>query len=507
MFIVTVTEKGGHSQIFEFTKDEISIGRIPGNDIMLPKSNISKKHARINRGDDGFVITDAKSTNGTYVNGTRLSAPQAFGEDDHIIIGDFTLDLRLSDGLSAPAKAAEPFADDWAEPEDKAAAPLPTNTDLDNSSTVGNLPQQDAPFAESRLSAAPNVSGQDQAQIAGIIEGLLADDSVEAVMINGPGAIYVERGGRLQKSSHAMTSRAEVEAVLTALLAQARHKPAAGASFVDVRLPSGTRLHAVLPSLAPAGPCLTLHRPNHQPLRVDDLVAGATLTPEMAGFLETCVAARRNILICGGAKAGKTTLLSVLASSIPAEERIITIEEIAALKLEQEHVVSLEAPPDGGGTLVRHALRMRPERLLIDDLDSQEAGPLVHAMANGHDGTIATSCANGVTDALRLLGDQIALHGVGPSPRAILALVGRAVSIIVHLVRFIDGSRRVVDISEVHGVEGERLVTEPIFVFTAERFDQSGKLVGTFAPTGVTPRFLCEPHALGIGADLEIFKP
>jgi len=347
----------------------------------------------------------------------------------------------------------------------------------------------------------------------GPLEGYLADDSVSEIMVNGPTQVYVEREGRLQRGEKTFSSAKAVMGVIERIVAPLGRHIDESSPLVDGRLPDGSRVNAIIPPLALRGPCLTIRKFKRELLGVEHLVGFGTLTPQMARFLETCVRVRRNVVISGGTGSGKTTLLNVLSGYIPQNERIVTIEDAAELQLTQEHWIQLEARPaniEGKGQitirdLVRNALRMRPDRIVVGECRGGEALDMLQAMNTGHDGSLTTLHANSTRDALSRLETMVLMSGMELPVRAIREQIASAVHIILQQTRFADGSRKVTAISEISGMEEDVITMQDIFHFKQEGFDDEGAVVGRFVPTGLVPRFYDDLHRRGIAVDMQVF--
>jgi pilus assembly protein CpaF len=348
----------------------------------------------------------------------------------------------------------------------------------------------------------------------GPLEELLSDDSVTEILVNGPSQVWVEREGKLTLTDRRFSSDQAVLGVIERIVAPIGRRVDESSPMVDARLKDGSRVNAIVPPLSLRGPCLTIRKFTREPMQIDDLVAKGTLTAEIATFLETCVKARKNMVISGGTGSGKTTTLNVLSSFIPEGERIITIEDAAELKLEQPHVVSLESRPpnvEGKGAiairdLVRNALRMRPDRIVVGECRGGEALDMLQAMNTGHDGSLTTVHANGPRDALSRLETMVLMSGMELPLRAIRDQIASAVDIVVQQIRFPDGSRKVTHVSEITGIEGDVIAMQDLFVFEQKGFDADGRVTGRYRATGVIPRFYETLKAMGIKADLSIFQ-
>ena len=682
MVTMTITEKGGKAATREFDKPEITIGRIQGNDIVLPKSNISKRHARIIQNGDGFVIIDSKSTNGTYINGKRIDAPYDLQAGDKIFVGDFTIEIELdeeedeasvsnargrgrgrdeeeeeeedappppkrreerreaksrdeSNGRAEPPKAKgkekdkdrdkekkrddvlddedwdanegldADWADDWdasqskAKPssreesrrqekpkrreesaiEDKAKVrreepkpapkreeprrePPPAQKRHDRETSTAGAMGDDASQAlravherllrsldlrrlgvesmdeeELRTRTRTSVeeivstmqeSGElppsvepraliddvlDEALGLGPLEDLLHDESVNEIMVNGASQIFVERDGKIGRVDRSFSSDQAVLGVIERIVAPLGRRIDESSPMVDARLKNGSRVNAIIPPLALNGPTLTIRKFSKEPLLIDDLVAYGTLTAAMASFLETCVKARKNVIISGGTGSGKTTTLNVLSSFIPEGERIVTIEDAAELKLEG-HVVRLEARPpniEGRGAvtirdLVRNSLRMFPQRIIVGECRGGEALDMLQAMNTGHEGALTTVHSNSPRDALSRLETIVLMSGMDLPVRAIREQIASSVDIIVQQARLSDGSRRITHISEVTGMESDVISMHDIFMFEQQGLSADGRVMGVSKPTGFVPKFYEELPARGIKTDFEIFQ-
>jgi pilus assembly protein CpaF len=585
--------------------------------VVLPKSNISKRHARIVHSGSQWRVEDAGSTNGTFVNGRRITEPHILKPSDKIFVGDFQIEVQMVLQEPHPPRATRPAgAGSQAKTEelsDVQVSALPTHHNSSHSgshsgsrpgpaagSTAASLqplappapeeewdhgfadeaegqrsdpsggdPEGDEPQAlpeeqsglvslvhqrlvaslgpqpadakenakrESRVPKAvedivasmerkgelpKNISPSvlvdcvlNEATGLGPLQELLDDPSVTEILVNNARQIYVERAGKLEMCDIIFSSDEAVMQVIERIVAPLGRKISALQPMVDARLKDGSRVNAIVPPLAIRGPTLTIRKFTREPLQVDDLVAGGSLSADMAEFLEICVKARKNIVVSGGTGSGKTTLLNVLSTFIGSKERILTIEDAAELKLEQTHVVSLESRPatlgqeDGIGirALVRNALRMRPDRIIVGECRGDEAIDMLQAMNTGHDGSMTTVHANGPRDALTRLETMIMLSGVDIPARAIREQVAGAVDLIVHQARFPDGSRRITHISEITGMEGDIISMHDLFFYDQQGIGQDNRTQGRFRATGVIPKFYESLRNRGIAANLGIFR-
>ena len=340
----------------------------------------------------------------------------------------------------------------------------------------------------------------------GPIEPLRKDDSVTEIMINGPQQIYVERLGKLQLSNVHFHDTAHLMNIIDRILTPLGRRIDEASPLVDARLDDGSRVNVIIPPLSLVGPCVTIRKFSKTPFSVENLISFGTLDEKMAMFLRGCVKARVNVLVSGGTGSGKTTTLNVLSSFIPNGERIVTIEDAAELRLQQPHVVTLEGRPaniEGKGQitirdLVRNALRMRPDRIIVGEVRSGEALDMLQAMNTGHDGSLTTAHANSPRDALSRLETMVLMSGLELPVRAIREQVSSAIDIIIQQSRMKDGSRKVTHITEVQHMEGDTITTQDIFRFEQTGVDSDGKIQGFFSPTGLLPGFLDKFRLSGV---------
>ncbi len=331
----------------------------------------------------------------------------------------------------------------------------------------------------------------------GPLEPLLADDQISDILVNDSSNVYIEKGGKLQKTEVCFRDNAHLMQIIERIVSKIGRRIDESSPYVDARLPDGSRVNAIIPPLALNGPVLSIRRFGLEPLVMKDLIRLKALDQRMAELLEAAVQTRLNILISGGTGTGKTTLLNVLSAFIPGGERLITIEDSAELHLKQEHVVRLETRPpnlEGRGEvtsrdLLKNALRMRPDRIIIGEVRGGEALDLLQAMNTGHDGSLSTVHANTTRDALSRLETMVLMAGLDLPEMAIKEQMASALDLVVQLVRFSDGTRKVVKLSEVTGMEGNTIVMHDVIVFQQKGIDREGNVIGEFRATGVRPRF------------------
>ena len=346
----------------------------------------------------------------------------------------------------------------------------------------------------------------------GPLEPLLRDETLTEVMVNGPQQVYIEREGKLELTNVTFQNDEHVMKIIQRIIAPIGRRVDESSPMVDARLADGSRVNAIIPPLSLVGPVITIRKFAATPYTVDDLVRFGTATPEMFEFLEACVKARLNIFVAGGTGSGKTTMLNILSSFIPDDERIVTIEDAAELQLRQEHVVTLESRPpniEGKGQipireLVRNSLRMRPDRIVVGECRSAEALDMLQAMNTGHDGSMSTGHANTPRDMLSRLETMVLMAGMDLPLRAIREQISSAVDLIVHQNRLKDGTRKIVNITEVQGMEGDVIVMQDVFVFEQTGVEE-GKIQGRLKPTGIRPHFVERFETAGIHLPPNIF--
>ncbi len=727
MFAIIVTEKGGDQRRHEYDKSEVTIGRVQGNDVILPKGNVSKRHARIVLKDGKFIIVDLKSTNGTYVNGRKITSPLVVKENDKIYIGDFILGVEQAGAGASPGPLGPPSppmpdldappadAPPWSppgpagappsdrgpaavappspprrgrpappppapapvpppaspalEPPPRRTAPRPSQpppladeppvpppprpgppsppkprvrpraseppppmaapepplvqsaedeADMVTPPPVSVEPAPapapaapapaPAPRAPSAPAAAPrprlvgagapgrksgkpsrpvpsvprgvSVSPLDpkvvkmlelQAEIQerllakldldeiapedlgdedlwqraesaivdlvetldssgevpnfvdqdalikeslnealglGPLEDLLADDAISEVLVDRRDRIIVGKGGALEGAGKAFSSDAAFQRVVERLVASSGAVIDDSTPLVDLRLRDGTRLTAAIPPVSVRGACLTLRKPHTAEHSLAALISAGSLSGAMGDFLETCVAARKNIVVAGSPGPGKSSVVAALAASAPAGERVVTVEEVAELSIGRDNWIALEARPGDSnglapvdlGMVLRSALRMRPDRLVIGDVRGAEALEMLQAMASSSDGAIAAVAGEGAGAALSRLATMARLGAPGLSERGLRELVACAVDVVVHVTTYADGACRVASVVEVGGASDDGIATTDLFAF------RSGEGDGGFVPSGAVPAFYAELEARGIPADTSIFR-
>jgi pilus assembly protein CpaF len=346
----------------------------------------------------------------------------------------------------------------------------------------------------------------------GPIESLLRDESISEVLVNGPDQVYVERNGKLEETDVKFRDVEDLARIIDRIVAPLGRRVDESSPMVDARLPDGSRVNVIIPPLSLIGPCLSIRKFTRAAYAADDLVRLNTLTKDMADFLRACVQARLNIVISGGTSSGKTTFLNILSATIPDNERIVTIEDAAELRLQQRHLIRLEARPpnvEGRGEvkirqLVINALRMRPDRIVVGEVRGGEALDMLQAMNTGHDGSLTTAHSNSPRDTLHRMETMVLMAGMDLPLRAIREQIASAFDVIVHLERLNDGARRVMAVTEVQGMEGDVIVMQDIFRYVQTGI-RDGRVQGYFTGMGIRPKFMDKLDSWGIFLSPTVF--
>ncbi len=348
----------------------------------------------------------------------------------------------------------------------------------------------------------------------GPLEPLLADPTVSDILVNTYNKIYVERKGLLEATNIQFRDDAHLMSIIDRIVSAIGRRVDESSPMVDARLPDGSRVNAIIPPLAVDGPCLSIRRFSRDPLTADDLIANNAFTAPMLELLQGCVKARLNILISGGTGAGKTTLLNVLSSYLSDRERIVTIEDAAELQLHQEHVVRLETRPpniEGKGAIFQrqlliNCLRMRPDRIIVGEVRGEEALDMLQAMNTGHDGSLTTIHANSPRDALSRLETMVAMSALNIPDSAVRRQIASAIDVVVQIMRLSDGTRKVTNLTEITGMEGDVVTMQDIFVYRKRGVRESGEVMGDFMPVGIRPKFAERLAVTGIPLPTNMFE-
>ena len=541
------------------------IGRGNACRIRLPFPDVSERHAIISVRDGQATLEDLHSANGTYVNGEEIVSPVILDGSKVIQIGESM--LRVSEesdetGRMGGASASEPAQEDVQpaeEPQYSAESlrmEMSSGLSKEEREMRRSVQQQienellkrmdmkrltldgvdregleDTARAKIRQIIHEVVSNGrlpegidpvrleedvfNEAMRLGPLEELLADDSISEIMVNGPDKVYVERKGKLVLTDCQFTDDASVHSIIERIVAPLGRRIDESSPYVDARLADGSRVNAIIAPLSLSGPVVTIRKFASKALTVNDFIRFGTWTHNAAEFMKLCVLLRKNIIVAGGTGSGKTTLLNLLSGFIPPDERIITVEDAAELRLQQPHVVRLEARPpniEGKGAvtireLVKNCLRMRPDRIIVGECRGGEALDMLQAMNTGHDGSLTTVHANSPRDVISRLETMVMMSGMELPSKAIREQIASAVDIVIHESRMSDGSRKVVAITEVTGLEGSQIVMQDIFAFRQTGVGANGKILGEFKPTGAMPTWYDQLPGRGIHCDAAMFDP
>jgi pilus assembly protein CpaF len=538
-------DKNQRAELIEDTA--AMIGKSRQCQVRLSGWRIGREHARIFRTKSGLFVQDLGQFAGTWVNGRRIEQHGPLVESDEIVVGPYTLRIedRLATALHDPAPA-QPLRPMPSLPTGLRPAPAPVLTphhfwrrriheqllDAIDLRRRDLMRMEDTQLRAETETLIRELIGQetalpdtlDHAQLVrdvlneavglGPLEELLADDSITEIMVNRFDEIYIEREGRLERHPTVFTSERAVLGVIERIVAPIGRRIDEASPMVDARLKDGSRVNAIIPPLAIKGPALTIRKFSRRTLTADDLIGLGALSRDMAEFMRLAVLHRKNIIISGGTGSGKTTLLNVLSNFIPDGERIITIEDAAELRLAHSHLISLEARPanaEGRGAitirdLVRNALRMRPDRIVVGECRGGEALDMLQAMNTGHDGSLTTLHANSPRDALARLETLVLMAGMDLPLTAIRDQVVSAVDLIIQQARLADGRRVITGIVEVTGIESGKIQLQELFRYEQQGRDAQGRVLGRFTGCDAVPVFYDSLREAGIALDLSLFN-
>lgn len=455
---------------YHFEKETITIGQKLDADIFLNDKKVSRHHAKLLFKDHQWWIQDCNSTNGTSLNGKKIQKAY-LKSSDTIHISDFTLSLRLPEhAISPKEKVTEELKKKL---ESSETILLPPEILKERLSThMEELMIQNKVNFETPSEKSSYISRQLE-KILGLdfLETYIKDTSISEIMINGPKTIYIERNGKIERAKDCFDSPQMLATIIDRILAPLGRHVDEASPLVDARLPDGSRINVVLPPISLQGPLLTIRKFKHCFQTLEDLISAGSVTTACASYLKKIVEDKKNILISGGTSSGKTTLLNVLSNCIAPDERLITIEDSAELKLHQPHTLSLEARPsnieDKGEisirTLVQNALRMRPDRLIIGECRGSEALDMLQAMNTGHEGCLSTCHANSPRDAIKRLETMVLMAGFELPLRAIREQIASAIHVIVQMKRLVQGLRMVTHITQICGLEQDTILTQELF--------------------------------------------
>ncbi len=552
-FQMEVRYPGKPMRSFDIELGVYTVGSDAGNKIVLPGDNISWRHAVLTLMADECYVEDLGSETGVMVDHERVRNRKRIFPGHEITIGDYTLCFKndvevvpeekpVAPRPAEQVKAVEVLEHEHFSPEaeesalnEERAVKQQVQAELLERLDLKRLTMRQVQADELRVkikSKLEEIVGEIKGRLPnglnpgklvkdlyneavglGPLEDLLAEENITEIMVNGTQNVYIERNGKLFQTDKTFTNEDAIRAVIERIVSPIGRRIDESQPYVDARLPNGSRVNAIIPPLSLVGPCLTIRIFSKDPLTIENLCQFGSMTSEIGEFLDACVRVRKNIVVSGGTGSGKTTLLNVISNYLPNDERIITIEDAAELRLPQEHVVRLEARPaniEGRGAitirdLVRNALRMRPDRIVVGECRGGEALDMLQAMNTGHEGSLTTVHANSPRDALARLETMVLMSGMELPLSAIREQIGSAVHIIVQLSRFSDGTRKINRISEVVGIEGDRITMQDIFEYTQTGVDSDGAVLGDFHPTGAVPTFVDEMKTRGVKFDYSIF--
>ena len=574
MNLLTLYKAGESPVKSELGDGAYTIGRSDRCRIYLSDPAVSERHALLTVSGSSCKIEDIGSENGTYINATAVRKATPVLATTPVTIGPYTLTISyVPEGVPAVSDVSQTLPPSLPHPKPEPPASTSPEEETDNSFHFSPAPPPpEAPkrnpevelkrsiksqihtelverldikrlsashidadelrsrareiitsiISEIRSKLPPSVNPDEigteilnEALGLGPLEQFLADDSITEIMVNGPERIFVERNGKLQLTDQTFMDDHSVMAVIERIVSPIGRRVDESQPYVDARLSDGSRVNCIIHPLSLIGPCLTIRKFPKQQLFDRDLINKGTLTLDMARFMEVCVKMRKNIVVSGGTGSGKTTLLNVLSNYLPHDERILTIEDAAELRLNQPHLIRLEARPpniEGRGAitirdLVRNALRMRPDRIIVGECRGGEALDMLQAMNTGHDGSLTTVHANAPRDVIARLETMVLMSGMELPSRAIREQIASAIDIVIHESRMSDGSRKVTCISEVVGLEGNQITMQDIFEYVQTGITKQGRIVGYFRATGAIPTFYGDLATRGIELDVSVFQP
>ena len=558
-----VTKPSGQVNTFDLEPGAYTVGRDADCRIQLSHDGVEARHAVLTVHPDGAWIEDLYSESGTQVDGQRIDGRAEVLPAHPITIGPFTLTLSsptpppanptrtlelanpggaASGGIGEPESASK-IGDSLSQGhsisqmELRRAVKQQIHRELVERLDIKRLAAShvqadelqnrarstiDAIVAEVSHKLPPGFTPArvakevyDEALRLGPIEDLLEDEEVTEIMVNGHTQVYVEKAGRLVKTDQMFMDDTSVLAIIERIVSPLGRRIDESQPYVDARLPDGSRVNAIIHPLSLVGPCLTIRKFSKTPFTDQDFVRFGTIEPRMIEFFQICTALRKNIVVSGGTGSGKTSLLNVLSSYLPDSERIVTIEDAAELRMSQQHVIRLESRPpniEGKGAvairdLVRNALRMRPDRIVVGECRGGEALDMLQAMNTGHDGSLTTVHANSPRDVISRLETMVLMSGMDLPIRAIREQISSAIDMIVHEARFSDGSRKVTKVTEVVGQEGDQITMQDIFEYVQTGLGEDGQVEGHFRPTGAVPTFIDDIASRGLSLDRTMFDP
>jgi pilus assembly protein CpaF len=527
---------------YEMRKSEIFIGTSSTNDVVLYQPSLSGRHLKLRFENGCTEVVDLESRTGTFVNGDRIQGGKVLQEDDTVSLGGY--DLRvLPDGADQQAAVQEVYWDVLESEEDRYDESLvPIKQEIHRRLIafldLRRMDMKNIEDAELRSTTSraiwsimdamgdtipedmdrQNLHKEMLDEVLGLgpIEDLIKDETVSEIMINRKDQIFVEINGKLFLTSRSFASDESLLGIIERIVSPLGRRIDESVPMVDARLQDGSRVNAIIPPLSLKGPVLTIRKFSRDPFTFERLIEMGSLTESIFEFMKIAVTSRKNIMISGGTSSGKTSLLNVLCDLLPKSERIVTIEDSAELQLPQEHLISLESKPpniQGKGEvtirdLVKNSLRMRPDRIVVGEVRGGEALDMLQAMNTGHDGSLTTGHANTPYDILRRLETMVLMAGMELPIRAVREQVASAIHVIVQLMRFSDGTRRVVKVSEMVGLDQDgNYQLLDVFAFKQLGVGEGGRVLGKILPTGAIPNCFRELQESGISVNMDIFKP
>jgi len=529
MLLISIEQAGHPARTHHVDRLPCRIGRARDCELSLPSWRVGRIHAELHVAGRAVRIVDAGTLGGTLVNGERITEFGPLSGADRIEIAGYRLSIHLEHEMQAHALAGGfASADESVAWRRLVHRQLLQTIDLrrrdlrlvdpdalrnEIRGLVEHLLDETIALPEGIDRERLIIDVLDEAIGLGPLERLLEDGSISEIMVNAADEIWVERGGRLERHDAAFSDDDAVRSIIDRIVAPLGRRIDESSPMVDARLADGSRVNAIIPPLAIRGPALTIRRFNRGLLRPEDLLACGAASARMVDFMKVCVERRRNIVISGGTGSGKTTLLNVLSNLIPAGERVVTIEDAAELSLHHAHLVQLEGrPPNleqrGEVTirdLVRNALRMRPDRIVVGECRGGETLDMLQAMNTGHDGSLTTVHANSPRDVTSRLEVMTLMAGMDLPVAAIREQIAAAVDVIIHQTRFADGSRRITSIMEVTGIEAGRIQMQPLFEFRARLGRRGGPVEGEFVACDAIPVFYESLREAGVTLDLSPF--
>ena len=560
MVDITIKHPGMQPSCATLQPGAYLIGSDKACQISIDRPEISAKHAQLVVNSNNILLTDLGSRNGTFVDGKHITPHHAVVVEfsSQVQIGKLVLSFarkqipapKGSSTLSDVAKEETPRGDDLRSPvkslkvtgvpshlrpllqeiKKRAHQELLVRLNLKKMAVSGISAEElnekakatvKEILAQLTLKLPPELDIMilekeliQEAIGLGPLEYLIARDDISEIMVNGPDLIFVEQKGEIYRTDAQFADSNQVLSAIERIVAPLGRRIDESSPMVDARLADGSRVNAIIPPLALTGPTLTIRKFSKKPLKAEDLIRYGSTSAAVMKFLSVCVQARKNILISGGTGSGKTTLLNVLSSFLPNRERIVTIEDAAELQLNQEHIVRLESRPpnlEGRGAitirdLVRNALRMRPDRIVVGECRGGEALDMLQAMNTGHDGSLTTIHANSARDALARLETLVLMAGFDLPLRAIREQIASAIHIIVQITRERDGSRKIINVSEITQMEGDVITMQDIFTFNQTGWSEDNRILGEYLPTGNIPTFMEDIQRAKLDLDISLFS-